>query len=188
MRTNAVALRGVWGRWGFGGAEGLLGPHCPLEMREFLLHCALVVLGNADLKCPGSGSAVGEEIPALAPRLRNAKTCWKLVYFYYVVFGPQRTHTTPRWGAGKCVNSWEIIPPVGNWEQFLGFGVFTGKHCGSSWVLGLCGAVWGVKSKSAISLPKILPQRVVAARLWDCLNKKKNKKRNSYFGFALFPE
>lgn len=36
--------------------------------REFLLHCALVVLGNADLKSSGSGSAVGEEIPALAPR------------------------------------------------------------------------------------------------------------------------
>lgn len=36
--------------------------------REFLLHCALVVLGNADLKPSGSGSAVGEEIPALAPR------------------------------------------------------------------------------------------------------------------------
>lgn len=35
---------------------------------EFLLHCALVVLGNADLKSSGSGSAVDEEIPALAPR------------------------------------------------------------------------------------------------------------------------
>lgn len=36
--------------------------------REFLLHCALVTLGNADLKSSGSGSAIGEEIPALAPR------------------------------------------------------------------------------------------------------------------------
>lgn len=42
--------------------------------REFLLHCALVVLGNADLKPSGSGSAVGEEIPALAPRWPR---CWR---------------------------------------------------------------------------------------------------------------
>lgn len=65
--------------------EMWFGPFSPLEVprelllsrltlvsqasrREFLLHCALVVLGNADLKSSGSGSAVGEEIPAHAPR------------------------------------------------------------------------------------------------------------------------
>lgn len=45
--------------------------------REFLLHCALVVLGNADLKPSGSGSAVGEEIPALAPRWPRRWLSWR---------------------------------------------------------------------------------------------------------------
>lgn len=54
------------------GPRELLPPRLTLVSQasrgEFLLHCALVVLGNADLKSSGSGSAVGEEIPALAPR------------------------------------------------------------------------------------------------------------------------
>lgn len=63
----------LWARWPLGAAEGAVAPPrlTPVSQasrREFLLHCALVVLGNADLKPSGSGSAVGEEIPALAPR------------------------------------------------------------------------------------------------------------------------
>lgn len=60
--------------WPLGGAEGAVAPQPRLTLvsqasrTEFLLHCALVVLGNADLKRSGSGSAVGEEIPAVAPR------------------------------------------------------------------------------------------------------------------------
>lgn len=34
MKTNAVVLRDVWGRWGFACAEGLLGPHCPVLHRN----------------------------------------------------------------------------------------------------------------------------------------------------------
>lgn len=96
MKTNAVALRVVSRRclgqvWDLVVQRAWLAPTalCSMEMwfgpaspsevpprltlvsqasrREFLLHCALVVLGNADLKSSGSGSAVGEEIPALAP-------------------------------------------------------------------------------------------------------------------------
>lgn len=32
MKTEAVVLRGVWGRWGFACAEGLLGPTAPCSM------------------------------------------------------------------------------------------------------------------------------------------------------------
>lgn len=80
-KTNAVALRVLSSRclgqvwvlcrgaacthWPLRGAEGAVPPPHPrltlvsqASRREFLLHCALVVLGNADLRPCGSGSAV----------------------------------------------------------------------------------------------------------------------------------